>query len=277
VFSVGQIDGPGWVPVQVSSNRPRWLLQLDAFPGNHWRSSGLTQHLFLEELEQCRYPRLWFHIPRSISNSYLKFTLTDSLGKATQVEQVESGSSFFSFDLRQIRDTLRDGANPPFRLRVDFINVPELAEYGFIPLQFERGLKISNLNSDIEYNYIDNSIRILFNWDPAFRLDNQQFCLWPKARPWEPPIQIPVEKNSQYCLFEGHQDTFPLGEYYVKLMIHDCWGDLGPDDRERFGNETFISIGNNLDRLRHCRGSLPARAYGREVAPKQFLGDAARG
>jgi hypothetical protein len=243
-----------YIPLRIPIRRLRWLLILSpnqlAQPA--WQSDPFA--INLGELEQSESPYLLLELPVPKSSEVAtRLRFLDVSGEL--IAELEAprptGSTFLRrFDLRSVRDALRESQSPSVRVELKIEGLPERGTLALTVLTVRRSITIER--ATVVLRQLDGDQFLDIAWEPKIPLRWRQIHLWCQTRPWAEPLPLAIPDTAR----EGHAfqvttDTVPTGRYLVEFLVRDPWlPDLAPvRPRPDASNVAATVIGSLEERL----------------------------
>jgi len=220
------------VPLRVPIHRLRWMLILRPaqLAGRDWRSRAVT--VSLEELEQSESPYLLLEVPGAAENTSIQLRFLDADGSLLQeMEAIRplSPSRFRSFDLRLIRDTVRQSRSPAVRAELVVEGLPDHEAVTLPVLTIRRGVYVEQVT--VVPHWEGDQLRLELAWQPDIPLKGRYVRFWSQTRPWSEPVGFPVADDARSRhTFRVSADALPVGTSLVEFTVRDPWV---PDQPER--------------------------------------------
>lgn len=211
------------LPLHVPIRRLRWLLALrpSHIGQQGWQSR--PQAVSLEELDESASPILLVEIPGIADDTPVQLQLRDVEDTVLQEETAPRPlrpSRFRRFDLRLVRDTLRQCQSPVVKALLAVPDLPGLGPVRQPVLTIRRGIHVETFFAEWQPDH--EHLDLL--WEPNVPLRWRYIRFWPRTRPWAEPVEfaLPDEARGQHTLAVS-RDTLPAGEYLVEFTILDPW------------------------------------------------------
>jgi len=209
----------------------------------------------MDELEQSPSPYLMVDAPGVGTGARLRLRLLDTDG--TTLKEMEAPQSprrpsrFRRFDLRLVRDTLRQSRSAVVRGDLVVDGLPEREGPVTLPvLRFVRGIHVDRVHVTRRQEH--GEVYVDLAWEPEIPLKGRRVRLWPLTRPWAKPVSIPIPDTARFrYTFPTDDEALPPGEYLVEFTVDDPWASQTepeqPPSADDGGNR--LRLGNLEERL----------------------------
>lgn len=243
-----------FVPLRVPIHRVRWTLILspDQLAHPTWQSSPSS--LNLAQLEQSESPFLMLELPvadnSSVAAQLCFFDIAGKVIAELPAPQPKGPGYLRRFDLRSVRDALRDSQSPAIRAELQIEGLPEHDLQALNVLTLKRNIEIERATADLRQ--INGEHHLEFTWTPEIRLRWRHIRLWPQTRPWVEPLSFAVpDAAHNLASFAVAADTVPPGRYLVEFAMFDPWVPVLTTDRPHpdATNVASVDIGSLEERL----------------------------
>lgn len=267
-----------YIPLHVPVHRLRWMLILRPaqLTRPDWRSRAIA--VSLEELEQSEFPYLLLEIPGAEENTSIQLCFRDVDGALLQEEFLRSldklgtrpldgasrpeletkardrslgPSRFCRFDLRLVRDTLRQSQSPAVRAELVVQGLPDHDTVTLPVLTVRRGLYVEQVN--VTPRWERDQLLLDLAWHPDIPLKWRYVRFWSQSRPWSEPegFSVPDDARSRHII-QVTTDVLPVGEYLVEFTVRDPWISESAPERPQPNapNVASIVVGELERRLR---------------------------
>lgn len=215
-----------YIPLRIPIRRLRWLLILapSQLAQPAWQSNPSA--INLGELEQSDSPYLMLELPVPESSQVtarLRFLdISGELIAELETPRPTGSAGLRRFDLRSIRDALRESQSPAIQV---VLKVEGLAEHG--PLT----LTVLTLRRSIIVEQTIIALRQLadgqfldVSWEPEIPLRNRCIRLWCQTQPWAEPLMLAIPDMARRShSFSVTADAIPTGRYLVEFTVRDPW------------------------------------------------------
>uniref|UniRef100_A0A7C1FDK5 Uncharacterized protein n=1 Tax=Caldilinea aerophila TaxID=133453 RepID=A0A7C1FDK5_9CHLR len=215
-----------YIPLRIPIRRLRWLLILkpEQVAQVTWQSQPSA--INLAELEQSPSPCLMLELPVSESSQVVaRLRFLDVNGDAIaelEAPRPTGSRSWRRFDLRSVRDALRESPSPAVQVVLKVEGLPEHDPLILTVLTLRRSITVER--TSINLRQLDDDQYLAVSWEPEIPLRDRCIRLWSQTRPWTEPLLLPIPdsaKGSQ--AFPIQADTLPAGHYLVEFLVHDPW------------------------------------------------------
>lgn len=261
------------VLVTVPMRRVRWWLVLhqDDLAAEGWADSA--QPLDWAALDQSDEPALLVDLPGLGEEARVRLRLLEPDGTIIlEVPAPRLGHRTWirRFDLRQVRDTLRQSESPVVRA-VLIVNAPDLSPIELPVLMVRRQLHPTAVSLDTRAADRREYVDLL--WEPPFRLKRRQVRLWPLTRPWAAPLMVRLPDEARDFHTEALTAPLPAGRYRVEFTTYDPWlrettAELPPADAS---NVHDVDLGHLTDRLADLTAIIATDPYNYPLRAERAL------
>lgn len=254
------------VPITVPLPSLRWtLVEGHAAVGvDAWTTRPLNRPIAW--LEQAEVPYLVVAVTGAMGERPLSAgRLLVQAGPGHILQEVpfeQPASRWLSLSLATVRDTVRASGLPSLELLVEFDALPGNMTAAVIPvLRLTQELALRDLTLMAERE--GDSWRMWLHWAAAPPLRHRQLVLWPRWRPWEAPVTVPIPDTAG-CGTELRLPVteLPPGVYRAEIIIRDPWADTSLR-RPPVGAPNTVEL---------VLGSLDERAAYLRARPEDVLG-----
>ncbi len=249
-----------YIPLHVPVRRLRWMLVLGPtqLARREWRSRAIA--VSLEELEQSESPYLLLEVPGAEDDTPVQIRFLDVDGALLQemeAPQPLRPSRFRHFDLRLVRDTLRQSPSPAIRAE---LAVQGLADHEMVALPVltvRRGVYVEHVG--VTPRWEGDQLLLEMAWHPDVPLKWRYVRFWPQSRPWCEPVgfSIPDDARSGHTI-QIAAEALPAGEYLVEFTVRDPWIAESVPERPQPSapNVASVIVGELEQRLRQINEAI---------------------
>lgn len=243
-----------FLPLRIPIQRLRWTLILspDQLARPIWQSSPSS--LNLAQLEQSESPFLMLELPaadnRLITAQLCFFDLAGHVIAELQTPQPRGPGHLRRFDLRSVRDALRESQSPAIRVEMQIGGLPEHGPQALTVLTLKRRIMIERTTAALRQIHGEQHLEI--TWTPEIPLRWRHIRLWSQTRPWVEPLSFAVPDAVHHrASFAVAADTIPPGRYLVEFVVFDPWLPVSTTDRPHpdATNVASVDIGSLEERL----------------------------
>jgi hypothetical protein len=215
-----------YIPLRIPIRRLRWLLILkpEQIARAAWQSNPSV--ISLAELEQSPSPYLMLELPVPENSQVVaRLRFLDVNGDAIaelEASRPTGSTSLRRFDLRSVRDALRESQSPAVQVVLKIEGLPEHGPLTLTILTIRRSIAIQR--ASITLHQLDGAQLLEVSWEPEIPLRNRFIRLWSQTRPWTEPLLLPIPDSAKgRYAFSIQADALPAGRYLVEFLVHDPW------------------------------------------------------
>ena len=215
-----------YIPLRIPIRRLRWqlILKPEQIAQAAWQSQPSA--INLAELEQSPSPCLMLELPVSESSQVVaRLRFLDVNGDAIaelEAPRPTGSRSWRRFDLRSVRDALRESPSPAVQVVLRVEGLPEHDPLTLTVLTLRRSITVER--TSINLRQLDDGQYLDVSWEPEIPLCNRCIRLWSQTRPWTEPLLLPIPDSAQGShAFPIQADALPAGRYLLEFLVHDPW------------------------------------------------------
>lgn len=262
-----------YVPLRIPIRRIRWMLMLRTGDAN-WTNNPVL--LSMEELEQSSDPYLVADVPvDGKKDTSVHLHICDDEGKILQEipsSQLRGQHRFHRFDLRPVKETIRQSDRPAIEAKLVIDNLPDETNVELSTLRIRRGVFVESVS--VTTFQQDGQVCLELQWAPQIRLRSRQVRFWTLTRPWETPgsFGIPDSASGNHVIM-GIGNSLPPGDYLVEFRVDDPWIQEKKIQRpaRTAQNVAHIVVGTREVRLRQLAEALSTASEFRLLAERALL------
>ena len=235
--------------LMLATPRLRWGVR-DMASGEVGAASA-ERHLSLSEawLNEHRSPVLEVVPTAAVAEApllRLEARLTSSGPAVSCVALGRSGT----FDLRALPEAMRQAGSA--RARLDLTVGTQRVSLG----EVRAALGIEGITA--EAARVEEGWRLVLAWGGGSIVAGTVVRLWPLARPWEPPVEVPLSEHADHTTVI---EVPPIvqGPVLVEIALSDPWGDQPVRPVLEAPAVTWVAFGGVLDQTRHFAAQSDTR------------------
>lgn len=212
----------GSVTFSIPVRRLRWQLVLHPTENRPtaWQSRAIL--ISLTELDKSESPYLLVEAPGSDwAGASVQLRFLDAEG--TLQEDVPSRlSRCYRFDLRRVRDSLRQSTSPVICAELIAQGLPDHNTIRLPVLIIRREIYIEQVT--IVPRWDRDQISLDLTWQPDLRLSGRYVRFWSQTRPWAEPVEFSLPDTARgRVILSAQTDMLPIGEYLIEFIVRDPW------------------------------------------------------